>query len=359
MEGMSPEILSALEDKSLTDAQQIVKDCAAKGIGIVAFGDEAYPALLRNTFDAPVVLYHKGSLPDWETQPVLGIVGTRKATPYGVNTARRYGWQIAACGALVVSGGASGIDTAALEGAMQTGSPVVAVLGCGVDVVYPRANARLFDRIAEKGCLISEYPPGIQPLGWHFPLRNRIITGISNGLLVVEAPEKSGALSSARHALEQGRDVYVVPGNVDSESCAGSNALLQERASAALSGWDAVKEYEAQYPGKVHRCPEKYEPLQVAQEPVIPTNDGKIKGKSDKKPIDKEEKSTYSVLNKPLPALTDPEQAVLALITREGCLTDEVIARADMPAGAVKSALTKLTLKKLIASLPGGRVSLK
>ena len=128
---------------------------------------------------------------------------------------------------------------------------------------------------------------------------------------------------------------------------------------AALSGWDAVKEYEAQYPGTVRRCKEKAEPLQVAQEPVIPTNDVKIKAKSDKKAIDKEENSTYSVLNKPQPALTNVERDVLALITREGCLTDEVIARADLPAGTVKSVLTKLTLKKLIVSHPGGRVSLK
>lgn len=352
IEGMTPEILSALEDKSLEDAQHIVKDCAAKGIGILAFGDTCYPARLRNTFDAPVVLYYRGILPDWEARPVLGIVGTRKATPYGVNTARRFGRQIAACGALVVSGGAFGIDTMAMQGALEAGCPVVGVLGCGVDVVYPKSNGQFFAQVAEKGCLLSEYPPQTQPAPWQFPARNRIISGMSNGILVIEAPEKSGALNTAHHAMDQGRDVFVVPGNVDVPSCAGSNALLQEQAMTALSGWDVVKEYEAFYPGKV----QKKDPPAVAQEIPIPGERDEQKQKADKKSIDKEENTTYSVVNNPLPALSEAEQAVLALIDREGSLMDEVIAQADLPAGTVKSILTKLTLKKLIVNRPGGRV---
>lgn len=346
------DVIQDQAQKDLTQAQKILRQCADKGIGILPFLDEAYPEKLRNTYDAPMVLYFKGVLPDWESIPVIGIVGTRKATPYGVNTARRFGRQIAACGALVVSGGAFGIDTMAMQGALEVGCPVVGVLGCGVDVVYPKSNGQFFAQVVEKGCLLSEYPPQTQPAPWQFPARNRIISGMSNGILVIEAPEKSGALNTAHHAMDQGRDVFVVPGNVDVPSCAGSNALLQEQAMTALSGWDVVKEYEAFYPGKV----QKKDPPAVAQEIPIPGKTDEQKQKADKKSIDKEENTTYSVVNNPLPALSEAEQAVLALIDREGSLMDEVIAQADLPAGTVKSILTKLTLKKLIVNRPGGRV---
>ena len=230
------DVLEALENKDLTEAKNILAECAHKGIGILTIRDEAYPERLKNTYDPPLLLYVKGTVPQWDTIPVIGIVGTRKASPYGLHTAKRFGGQIAACGALVVSGAAEGVDALSMEGALDAGYPVVGVLGCGVDVVYPRSNRKLFERIIENGCLISEYPPKTAGLAWHFPQRNRIISGMSNGLLVVEAPQSSGALISAKYALEQGRDVYVVPGNIDVDSCAGSNALLQDRAVAALTG---------------------------------------------------------------------------------------------------------------------------
>lgn len=363
VEGMTDSMREALEDKDLSQAERILAECEDKHIHLLTFGDEAYPARLRSIFDAPVLLYYRGTLPDWEAVPVIGVVGTRKASPYGCSTALRFGRQIAACGALVISGGAAGIDTMALQGALEMGRPVAAVLGCGVDVVYPASNRKLFDRILEDGCLISEYPPQSEAFSWHFPVRNRILAGISNGLLVVEAPEKSGALNSARHALEQGRDVFSVPGNVDMPTCAGTNALLQEGAKPAITGWDVVKEYEALYPGKVHRrdVPVASEtPVQkVAQQPVFPESLGNIKKRPDKKSIDNLEKSTYSVLNNAVPALSEAEQAVLTRISREGSLVDDIIAQADMSPGAVKSILTKLALKKLVIQHPGGRVSLK
>ena len=361
--GMTEKQLEALQNKDLTQAQAILAECEEKGIGILVYGEESYPNRLRNTYDPPLVLYFKGVLPDWEQVPVIGIVGTRKATPYGLNTALRFGRQIAACGALVVSGGAFGIDTMAMQGALDTGRPVVGVLGCGVDVVYPKKNKQLFSLVTENGCLLSEYPPKTAPAPWRFPERNRIISGISNGLLVVEAPEKSGALITADRAMEQGRDVFAVPGNIDVPSCVGSNALLQERAIAALSGWDVVKEYEALYPGRVRRqdlsasAPEVMG--KVAQKPAIPENLEKFNGNKPIKSIDKDKKSTYSVLDKPSPALSETEQAVLARIPREPVAVDELIAQAELPAGTVRSVLTKLVLKKLVVNHPGGRVSRK
>lgn len=361
--GITEEALQALEDKNLTLARRILDACAGKGIGIIAFPDDAYPSRLRNTPDAPMVLYYRGTLPDWESIPVIGIVGTRKATFYGMTTANRFGREIAACGALIVSGCAEGIDAMAMQGAMDAGMPVVGVLAGGLDRLYPAKNKRLFAQVLDSGCLISENPPGTRHDGWRFPLRNRIISGISNGLLVVEAPEKSGALSSARHAREQGRDIFVVPANVDVPNGAGSNALLQERATPALSGWHVVREYQALYPGKIHRqavpSGSQEAVLKVAQEVLLPENSAVSATDTGKKPIDKEEKSTYSVLNEPDPALSEAEQAVLAHISREGCLVDEIIARAQLPAGTVKSVLTKLILKRLIMNHPGGRVSRK
>lgn len=359
--GMTEGIRTPLEDKDLNSAREILADCAHKGIGIITYRDAGYPSKLRNTYDPPLVLYVKGKLPEWETVPVIGIVGTRKASSYGMNTAKRFGRQIASCGALVVSGGASGIDTMAMEGALDAGWPVVGVLGCGVDVVYPASNKMLFARVAERGCLISEYPPKTRGIAWHFPQRNRIISGMSDGLLVVEAPEASGALITARRAMEQGRDVYAVPGNVDVETCAGSNALLQDRAVAALSGWDVVKDYEAIYPGKVSKDQiPPYHPeasAKVAQAPSIPADLENFDGIEQKKAIDKEEKSTYSVLDSA--DLSEEEKAVLAHVPFEPTSVDEVIAQTDLPAGKVRSVLTKLTMKRQTVNHPGGRISRK
>lgn len=361
--GVTAQMIAALENKDMSEAERILQACEEKGIGIVVYAEQGYPSRLRNTYDPPIVLYFKGTLPDWENLPVVGIVGTRKATPYGMNTALRFGKQIAACGALVISGGASGIDTMAMQGAIDAGKPVIAVLGCGVDVVYPKSNRKLFSLVAENGCLLSEYPPKTQPAPWNFPERNRIISGISNGLLVVEAPSKSGALITAQRAMEQGRDVFSVPGNVDVEACTGSNALLQDGAIPALSGWDVVKEYEVLYPGAVRRreLPEQAaeEQLKVAQNPAIPVITETTDLEKDKKSIDKEQKSTYSVLDKQSPALSEAEQTILARIPQTPMTVDELIALSELPAGMVKSVLTKLALKRLVTNHPGGRVSRK
>lgn len=361
--GMTEKMLEALENKDLTYAQGVLSSCTDKGIGILTLLDENYPAKLRNTYDPPMVLYYKGKLPDWEQTPLIGIVGTRKATPYGMRAAYRYGGQIAACGGMVVSGGAAGIDTMALEGALAAGGTVMCVFGSGVDVYYPARNKALFEEISVQGCLISEYPPKAEPLSWHFPRRNRILSGICNGILVVEAPQKSGALITARLAMEQGREVFAVPGNVDVDACAGSNALLQDYGIAALSGWDVVKEYQALFPGKIVKrdTPQTVEQKlpKVAQTPTIPQIKEKPVERIDKKSIDKEEKSSYSVVNNSAEPLNDREQAVLDKISREPIFVDQVIEAVGLPAGTVKALLTKLTVKGRVQNHPGGRVSRK
>ena len=354
------------KDKDLQGAEEILRKCNAKNIRLLPIDDAAYPARLRNTPDAPVLLYYKGILPDWDSVPFIGVVGTRKASAYGLQVAHQMGAQIAQSGGFVVSGGASGIDTAAMQGALDAGCPVIGVLGCGVDVVYPRHNRKLFETVVENGCLISEYSPGTKGLPWHFPARNRIISGMSNGTLIVEAPKVSGALITARWALEQGRDVFVVPGNINTITCEGSNALLQEGATPVFCGWDVVSNYEILYPGKLqkHRKAHLYTgeevTAKVAQTAQIPTEKPTGEETRRKKFIDNKENSTYSVvLENKKPAIGNEEQAVLAQLTREPKETAELIAKLNMPSGKVLSLLTMLTVKGLVVKHPGGRFSLK
>lgn len=359
------DVAEALDQKDLSAARAIAKQCSKEGIGILTYGDAAYPERLRNIEDPPMVLYYKGILPDWNVQPAIGVVGTRKASAYGLQTARLLSAQIAACGGMVVSGAAAGIDTAAMEGALEAERPVIGVLGGGVDVVYPAKNRELYRRTGEKGCLLSEYPPGTRPFGSHFLHRNRIISGISDGVLVVEAPERSGALNTARHAFSQGRDMFVVPGNLGVETCLGSNALLQEGAYAALSGWDVVKHYENLYPGAVTfrkiTLEKQAEPAlqKVAQVSRIPEKEQQKKETLPKNVIDNQGESTYSVINKPAVSLSDQENAVLELLSREPRFADSVMDAADLPSGTVQSILTRLAIKGLVQYHPDGRISRK
>lgn len=350
---LPPQIAEALENKDLTLARSVVKGCAEKQVSILTMADAGYPSRLRNIPDPPLVLYYKGVLPNLEGQPVVGVVGTRKATAYGMNTARRISRQLALCGGLVVSGGAAGIDTAALQGAVATGRQTVTVLGCGVNVVYPKSNRDLFVQIAKNGCLISEYLPDSQPKPWQFPERNRIISGLSDGVLVVEAPEVSGALITARDAFEQGRDVFAVPGNIDVVTCAGSNALLQEFAKPVFSGWDVLKDYAPLYPDAVEKRDEQmpnFSRLQVAEMPIFPTETQA----ADKKLVDNPNGNAYSDLEyKP----SRQEAEILACLDGTPKPVDDVIAQTGLPAAEVLRILTTLALKGVVQNHPGRFVS--
>ena len=364
-ESLPSEIAKALEDKDLSAARAIMKTCTRQNISILTYGDEDYPEMLRTLEDPPLVLYYQGRLPDWQAQPLIGIVGTRKASPYGLHTARLLSAQIAVCGGMVVSGAAAGVDAASMEGALEVGKPVLGILGGGVDVVYPAKNRELYRKTRENGCLISEYPPGSRPFGGNFLQRNRIISGISDGVLVVEAPARSGALSTANHAFSQGRDLFAVPGNLGVESCQGSNALLQEGAYAALSGWDVVKHYETIYPDAVKQRQvdlqqRKETPVaKVAQQPEMPEKN-RVKMETPAKiAIDNWEESTYSVINKRQAALNDQESAVLALVGTQPELPDSIMDRSDLPSGTVQSILTRLAIKGLVQHHPDGRISRK
>ena len=355
-------IVKALQDKELSKCHNILRICFEKNIRLLTLQDKDYPTGLRNTKDAPIVLYVKGTLPDLDNHPAIAIVGTRKATAYGMAVAHRFGAQISACGGIVLSGGAAGIDTLALTGALTTRTPVIAVLAGGLDVIYPKSNTILFSQIEKQGCLISQYPPGTPHYRWNFPVRNRVLSGLSDGVLVIEAPAKSGALITANSALEQGRDVFVTPGNVDLPACAGSNALLQDRAMAALSGWDVMKEYAALYPDKVRKAdpPKPFyrepETLAVASPVAVPEEK---KAKPKKIPVDKEEKSSYSVIEPDLSSLGEQERAVFQCLTAQPRPVDEIIAQTGIPSQKVLSILTMLAIRGFTKNHPGGLVSRK
>ena len=374
VEGLSPEARQALQDKNLSQPKKILEDCRREKLQILTLQDAAYPARLKNIFDPPMVLYYKGQLPELDANPVIGVVGTRKATPYGIQTAKRMGWQIGKCGGIVVSGMAYGIDGAATAGALSAGMPAVGVLGCGADMVYPASNRFLFRDMESRGCLISEFPPGTPPVKWNFPKRNRIISGLSCGVLVVEAPEKSGALITASQALDQGRDVFTVPGNIDIPTFSGSNRLLREGAVAVTSGWDILSEYEALFPDKIRKWdapamqqayPDEVakqvpsEQLKVAQTPALPEEKKDLKKEFRKTPIDKAATSSYSDVNTTFAGLSGQALELVQCLKDGERTVDDLIAETGMTTGTLLGLLTVLELKGVVKRLPGKRITLK
>lgn len=229
---------------SLERADEICRKLDRIGADIVTIHDPNYPPLLREITDPPPILYVRGEIPS--SQKAISIVGSRRATRAGLDMATRLSADLSREGFVIVSGFARGIDTAAHRSALDAGGKTIAVLGCGVDVVYPPENGKLYERMVAEGCLISEYVPGTQPLAGHFPRRNRIISGISRGLVVVEAAEKSGTLITALFALNQGREVFAVPGSLTSGMNRGCHWLIKqgaklvENAADVLDGLDLI-----------------------------------------------------------------------------------------------------------------------
>jgi len=374
--GLRSEGLASLADKDLRDAERILRTCRKNGLRILTYQDAAYPSRLKNISDPPLVFYYKGSLPDFDAAPLIGVVGTRKASAYGMNTARKMGYQIARCGGIVVSGMADGIDGMATRGALMAGAAAVGILGCGADVVYPPQNSSLFAEMERYGCLMSEFVPGTPPLGHNFPKRNRIISGLSCGVLVVEAPERSGALITAQAALDQGRDVFVVPGNIDVPTCVGSNRLLRDGAIAVSSGWDILSEYEAQFPDCVQKndaplpanaeaagteSSEQTGKIQhnAAQNAILSEDIQLSKQNEDKKVIDNGEASPYSGLEDNMQPLLPEERKILSALTREPRPVDDVIAETGIPTARMLATLTLLQVKGMVRQHPGKHISLK
>ncbi len=241
--GISEHLAQSLSDKSLDNTYEIMKFCEASQIGIITYSSDEYPKSLRSLKDPPAVLYYVGKLPDLNKCLCIATVGTRKMSEYGMRSAYKIAYELAASGAVIVSGMALGIDSVCASAAIAAKGKTVAVLGCGIDVVYPREHAKLYNAIKDCGAIISEYPPSTEPRGYNFPVRNRIISGLSQGTAVIDAGVGSGALITAKTAILQGRDLYAVPSNIDSENSSGTNSLIRDGAQAVLCGNDIVKNY--------------------------------------------------------------------------------------------------------------------
>lgn len=209
-------------------------------IKIITINDALYPYYLKNIHDPPIILYVKGNMINEEKS--VAVVGSRRATSYGLRMAETISYELAKLGITVVSGMARGIDTYAHNGALRAGGRTIAVLGCGLDIVYPSENKALMDKITETGAVVSEYPPGTQPIPGNFPARNRIISGISQGVVVIEAGERSGSLITAGFALDQGREVFAVPGNINSFASVGTNKLIKDGAKIVTDIEDILEE---------------------------------------------------------------------------------------------------------------------
>lgn len=337
VEGITADQVQALENKSLDRAQSILEECARKDIFLLTAQDALYPQRLKNIYDPPLLLYGRGSMPLFDEEAAVAVVGTRSCSPYGIRTAERFGFEMSKQGGLVVSGLARGIDAASQLGALRAGGLTAAVLGCGVDVVYPPENDRLYEDVAASGVLLSEYPPGAEPFGWHFPARNRILSGLCLATLVVEAPEKSGALITAATALEQGRDVFAIPGPLDAEGSVGCNRLIRDGAGLATESWDILREYQSRYPHKLHPDGEKLPPLPKKSEIFYPERSKKPKVALSGLPVINVRRNAEG--------LTDDQIKVLRILDdKEPMLTDDIALRANVPVRRILSAVTMLEI---------------
>lgn len=315
--GVSSKIIQEIKS---TYGERYIEKIASKmdkmGIEVITFLDQEYPELLREIAQPPWVLYVLGDSSLLHT-PCLAVVGTRKPTPYGKNAVRLFVGELAQKGWTIVSGMALGIDGQAHESALHENGKTIAVLGCGVDVIYPRQHRGLYQRIKEKGLIVSEMPPGTTPHPGLFPQRNRIVSALSRGVLIVEAAEKSGSLITADFALEQGKDVFAIPGSIFSSQSRGTNQLIQQGAKCVLSPKEIWEEYE-------HL---------VATFPMVAST------KKEEHPITELEKRVLSCLRN-----DEPVQ-----------ITELLEQLSDLQIGEVHQTLLQLEMKQIIQQLPGSR----
>ena len=348
VEGLPPARAELALNRDLSAADRILADCQGLGQRIMTIQDAEYPQRLRNIFNPPLVLYVKGRMPVMDEEAAIAVVGTRECTPYGTACGERLGRELAASGAVVVTGLARGVDSAAARGALRAGGTVVGVTGGGLDVVYPPENGDLYADVAATGVLLSEYPPGSPPDKAHFPVRNRIMSGLSVAALVVEAPGHSGALITARLALEQGREVYAVPGPIDAPDSVGCNRLIRDGAGLAAEGWDILRDFQ-------ERFPEKLRP--AGKLPVWTPLPTRRRAEPRRKPEPAPEPEKAPALRAvSREGLTDDQIALLGVLEPEGPIqVDDLIESTGIPARRVSSALTMLEIDGCVRQHDGKR----
>ena len=311
---MAPAEIDFLREKAQPDAMHDMMVTMQKhNMGIIGMDDPGYPDTLRMIHDPPALLFYRGNL-DCLMGKCIAIVGTRKAAPNTLEATRKIACELSNAGVTIVSGLAMGIDTAAHLGCLDGTSPTAALLGCGLDIDYPVNNHELKERIvAGGGVLLSEYPPGCPGMPWHFPVRNRMISGLSRAVVMMEAQIRSGSMTTVNHALDQGKDVYAYPGNIGSEWAEGAHQLLREGASYFVSAKDILED------------------MNWADVPQAPS---------------KQEKQT-------LPPMSDTQRKIFALLNQRDMSFDEIADATGFDAPTISGELTMLTILGLVKSLPG------
>lgn len=310
--GLAHETISEfMERRNKINPLNCLDDLERRGIQAVCFEDDDYPELLKSIHNPPYIIYYSGAI-HINRQFCLAMVGARRATVYGKKIAQRFSRELASQGIVVVSGMARGIDTEAHLGALDAGGYTIAVLGSGLDQIYPRENAKLYESIISHGLVLSEFPLHTPPEPGNFPMRNRLISGLSYGVVVVEAKIKSGALITADFALDQGRDVFAVPGPVDSLNSEGANNLIKQGAKLITGIEDILEEYE---------CFRNTAPAQLKQEQLM--------------------------------LLDDNENTIIQYMGNQSVHFDDLLNGLGMEVGLLSTLLLKMELSGIVKSLPG------
>ena len=394
LEGINGALKARLCEKDLENSYSILKYCKENRVDVISYGDSRYPARLKTIEDAPILLYCLGHFPDFNSALCIGMVGTRKMSEYGKQSAYKIGYELASAGAIVVSGMALGVDGAAASGALSAGGRTVAVLGCGISVVYPKEHKKLMEEISRRGAVITEYPPTESPHGHNFPKRNRIISGLCQGVLVVEGAAGSGALITARRAIDQGREVFALPGKIDESNSDGPNELIREGAYPALCSDDILRHYDFLYHdvidyskhtkakrkvarGDADAALRKYgvgsrvlkfandnkperEEVALNEETFILEESGNTEQKRDGQPAENAPTATEARESMAdnsaelLAGLDETTRRVFESLPIDKAVSPDALATAGIGVGEAITSLTMLELCGLVSSLPGG-----
>lgn len=335
IDGITAGDAEKLEKRNLSMTDDILEQCEMNNISMLTLNDAAYPAKLKNISAPPVVLFVRGTLPDVDSNASLAVIGTRNASVYGIKIAGRMGAEIVSSGALLVNGLSGSIENAAASAALRAGGTCITVLGTphSPDPFGIEAD------IEAHGAVISEYPPGVRAMRSFFRDRNRITSGLCDGVIAVEAPMKSGTLLFTEEATNQGREIFAVPGNADSENSRGTNWLIQQGAKLVTCAWDALTEFEALYPGRLKEGQKTLdepaaEPLPVKQ--------------LEEKVIDKKENTAYIDWQEQLKALNPDQLKIIAAIEKSASHVDDIVAETGLSVAKVLGQLTVLEIKGYI-----------
>lgn len=351
--GRHSEGAETLEKRDLSSALRTIDRCKMQNIEVISIDDPRYPVRLKNIYAPPHIVYVKGRLPKIDEEPAIAVIGTRNASPYGIKMGRKLGFEIAKCGGVVISGLTKGIDAAGAEGTLIADGKCIGVLG----VPHELARGKMAEELAVRGALISEYPPGAGVHRQFFRARNRIAAGLSIGVVVVEAPFKSGTKLFVDEAVEQGKEIFAVPGNADCENCAGTNAMLKDGAKPVTEGWDVMSEFVKLYPEKIKRSTERIPGTCVKPEQSELVKTEKTH-KDNKKVIDKPDSTEYIDLKKQLESLSPSQLSIVSAMDREAMQVDEIIERTHLSPAKVLADLTLLQLKGCVSQQSGKRFTL-